>query len=45
MSQAMRGPYTPLLCDTDIMNAKELLFAFYYSHSIEPRFWWSRHPR
>lgn len=39
MSQAMRGAlHSPLLCDTDIMNAKELLFAFYYSHNIEPRF-------
>ncbi len=29
---------SPLLCDTDIMSARELLFAFYYSHDIEPRF-------
>lgn len=24
--------HSPLLCDTNIMNARELLFAFYYSH-------------
>lgn len=39
MGQAMRAAlHSPLLCDTNIMNAKELLFAFYYSHHIEPKF-------
>jgi len=39
MSQAIRNAlHSPLLCDTDIMSAKELLFAFYYSHDIEPAF-------
>lgn len=30
--------HSPLLCDTDIMSAKRLLFAFYYSHDIDPPF-------
>lgn len=30
--------HSPLLCNTDIMSAKELLFAFYISHSITPSF-------
>ncbi len=39
MSQAIRNAlHSPLLCDTDIMSAKELLFAFYISHDIEPSF-------
>lgn len=39
MGKAMRAAlHSPLLCDTNIMNAKELLFAFYYSHAIEPKF-------
>ena len=39
MSQAIRNAlHSPLLCDTDIMSAKELLFAFYYSHDIQPPF-------
>ncbi|MCM1067702.1 MAG: cell division FtsZ family protein [Muribaculaceae bacterium] len=39
MSQAIRNAlHSPLLCDTDIMTAKELLFAFYISHDIEPSF-------
>lgn len=39
MSDAMKAAlHSPLLCDTDIMSAKELLFAFYYSHDIEPAF-------
>ncbi len=29
--------HSPLLCDTNIMSARELLFAFYYSHNMEPR--------
>ncbi len=29
--------HSPLLCDTNIMSAKELLFAFYYSHNMEPK--------
>ena len=28
--------HSPLLCDTNIMSAKKLLFAFYYSHDINP---------
>lgn len=39
MADAMKAAlHSPLLCDTDIMSAKELLFAFYYSHDIEPAF-------
>ena len=39
MSQAIKNAlHSPLLCDTDIMSAKELLFAFYISHDIEPSF-------
>ena len=39
MSQAIKNAlHSPLLCDTDIMSAKELLFAFYISHDIEPPF-------
>ena len=39
MSQAIKNAlHSPLLCDTDIMTAKELLFAFYISHDIEPSF-------
>lgn len=39
MTQAIRNAlHSPLLCDNDIMSAKELLFAFYYSHDIEPSF-------
>ncbi len=39
MAQAIRNAlHSPLLCDTDIMTAKELLFAFYISHDIEPSF-------
>lgn len=39
MQDAMKAAlHSPLLCDTDIMSAKELLFAFYYSHDIEPAF-------
>ena len=30
--------HSPLLCNTDIMSAKELLFAFYISHDITPSF-------
>lgn len=38
MSQAIQSAlHSPLLCDTNIMTAKELLFAFYYSHDLEPR--------
>ncbi len=29
--------HSPLLCDTNIMTAKELLFGFYYSHDLTPR--------
>ena len=28
--------HSPLLCDTNIMSAKKPLFAFYYSHDINP---------
>lgn len=28
--------HSPLLCDTNIMSAKKLLFGFYYSHDIDP---------
>lgn len=39
MSQAIRNAlHSPLLRDTDIMSAKELLFAFYISHDITPSF-------
>lgn len=39
MSQAIRNAlHSPLLCDTDIMSARELLFAFYISHDIQPSF-------
>lgn len=39
MSEAMKAAlHSPLLCDTDIMSAKELLFAFYYSKDIQPPF-------
>ncbi|MDE6135523.1 MAG: cell division protein FtsZ, partial [Muribaculaceae bacterium] len=39
MSQAIQSAlHSPLLCDTDIMSAKELLFAFYYSPEIDPPF-------
>lgn len=39
MSQAIQNAlHSPLLCDTDIMTSKELLFAFYYSPDIEPPF-------
>lgn len=37
MSQAIQNAlHSPLLCDTDVMSAKELLFAFYISHDINP---------
>ncbi|MDE6198000.1 MAG: cell division FtsZ family protein [Muribaculaceae bacterium] len=37
MTQAIKNAlHSPLLCDTDIMSAKELLFAFYISHKIDP---------
>ncbi|MBD5234643.1 MAG: cell division protein FtsZ [Bacteroidales bacterium] len=37
MSSAIRNAlHSPLLCDTDIMSAKELLFAFYISHDLNP---------
>lgn len=39
MTQAIKNAlHSPLLCDTDIMSAKELLWAFYISHDIEPSF-------
>ncbi|MCH5221241.1 MAG: cell division FtsZ family protein [Muribaculaceae bacterium] len=39
MQQAIQNTlYSPLLCDTDIRSAKSLLFAFYYSHNINPPF-------
>lgn len=39
MTKAMQNAlHSPLLCDTDIFSAKHLLFAFYYSHDIEPEF-------
>ena len=39
MSQAIQNAlHSPLLCDTDIMTAKELLFAFYYNPDSEPPF-------
>lgn len=39
MSQAIQNAlHSPLLCDTDIMSAKELLFAFYYNPDIQPPF-------
>ena len=39
MSQAIRTAlHSPLLCDTNINTSKELLFAFYYSHNINPPF-------
>lgn len=38
MSQAIQSAlHSPLLCDTNIMSAKELLFAFYYSHELDPK--------
>ncbi len=46
MSQAIQSAlHSPLLCDTNIMSAKELLFAFYYSHDLEPRLKVPRPPR
>lgn len=30
--------HSPLLCDTDIMSAKELLFAVYYPRNLQPTF-------
>lgn len=30
--------HSPLLCDTNISSARRLLFAFYYSHDINPPF-------
>lgn len=37
MSDAIHNALcSPLLCNTDIMSAKELLFAFYYSHDLSP---------
>ncbi len=37
MTQAIKNAlHSPLLCDTDIMSAKELLFAFYISHDLNP---------
>lgn len=37
MSEAIKNAlHSPLLCDTDIMSAKQLLFAFYISHDINP---------
>ena len=39
MAQAIQNAlHSPLLCDTDIMTSKELLFAFYYSPDINPPF-------
>lgn len=39
MANAIREAlYSPLLCNTDIMTAKKLVFAFYYSHNIQPKF-------
>ncbi len=37
LSQAIQNALnSPLLCDTNIMTAKKLLFAFYYSHDLNP---------
>lgn len=37
MSKAIQNAlHSPLLCDTDILSARHLLFAFYYSHDIDP---------
>ena len=39
MSKAIQNAlHSPLLCDTDILSARRLLFAFYYSHDIDPAF-------
>lgn len=37
MGEAIRSAmHSPLLCDTNIGSARELLFAFYYSQDIQP---------
>lgn len=37
MTKAIQNAlHSPLLCDTDILSARHLLFAFYYSHDIDP---------
>lgn len=37
LSQAIQNAlHSPLLCDTNIMSAKKLLFAFYYAHDLNP---------
>lgn len=39
MDKAIRNALdSPLLCDTNIYTAKKILFAFYYSHDIDPPF-------
>ncbi|MBO4978258.1 MAG: cell division FtsZ family protein [Muribaculaceae bacterium] len=39
MSKAIQSArHSPLLCDTDLLSARRLLFAFYYSHEIDPPF-------
>ncbi len=39
MSKAIQNArHSPLLCDTDLLSARRLLFAFYYSHEIDPPF-------
>lgn len=39
MNKAIRNAlHSPLLCDTDLETAQSLLFAFYYSHDIDPPF-------
>ncbi len=39
MSKAIaQALHSPLLCDTNITSARKLLFAFYYSHDINPPF-------
>lgn len=37
MSKAIQNAlHSPLLCETDILSARHLLFAFYISHDIDP---------
>lgn len=37
MSKAIQNAlHSPLLCDTDVQSSRHLLFAFYYSHQIDP---------
>lgn len=39
MNKAIQNAlHSPLLCDTDLQSAQRLLFAFYYSHDIDPPF-------